>query len=54
MKSILITFFILLTFQLTSAQNALGGGGRYDSLINQFGGPELPAVGFAAGINIAY
>ncbi|HEX2579856.1 MAG TPA: histidine--tRNA ligase [Rhabdochlamydiaceae bacterium] len=32
------------------AHNTLGGGGRYDGLIHSFGGPNLPSVGFAAGI----
>ena len=32
------------------SQDALGGGGRYDLLCRQLGGPEVPAVGFAAGI----
>ncbi len=32
------------------AQDALGAGGRYDSLIETFGGPRLGAVGFAVGI----
>lgn len=32
------------------AQSALGGGGRYDDLIEQLGGRPTPAVGFAAGI----
>ncbi len=32
------------------AQNALGGGGRYDGLIKTFGGPDLPGVGFATGM----
>ncbi|MDD2714625.1 MAG: histidine--tRNA ligase [Candidatus Wallbacteria bacterium] len=32
------------------AQNAVGGGGRYDNLIKELGGPDIPAVGFAAGI----
>lgn len=31
------------------AQNALGGGGRYDELVRQMGGPSIPAVGFAVG-----
>ena len=35
---------------LESAQNALGGGGRYDGLVAAMGGPETPAVGFALGI----
>ena len=32
------------------AQAALGGGGRYDRLIEQLGGPATPGVGWAAGI----
>jgi histidyl-tRNA synthetase len=32
------------------AQSEIGGGGRYDGLIEQLGGPATPAVGFAAGI----
>jgi histidyl-tRNA synthetase len=32
------------------AQSEIGGGGRYDGLIEQLGGPPTPAVGFAAGI----
>jgi histidyl-tRNA synthetase len=33
-----------------SAQNSLGGGGRYDYLIEQLGGRETPAVGVALGL----
>jgi histidyl-tRNA synthetase len=32
------------------AQNAVGGGGRYDNLIKKLGGPETPALGYAGGI----
>lgn len=32
------------------AQAAVGGGGRYDLLFSLLGGPEMPAVGFAMGI----
>ena len=32
------------------AQSTLGGGGRYDDLIEQLGGKPAPAVGFATGI----
>jgi histidyl-tRNA synthetase len=32
------------------AQNALGGGGRYDRLVKRLGGPSTPGVGFAAGV----
>ena len=31
------------------AQNAIGGGGRYDKLVEVAGGRETPALGFAAG-----
>ncbi|OQB08028.1 histidine--tRNA ligase [Candidatus Syntrophosphaera thermopropionivorans] len=31
------------------AQNALAGGGRYNGLLNQIGGKNIPAVGFAGG-----
>jgi histidyl-tRNA synthetase len=32
------------------AQNALGGGGRYDRLVEELGGPPTPANGWAAGV----
>jgi histidyl-tRNA synthetase len=32
------------------AQNATGGGGRYDGLIEMFGGQPTPAIGYAAGM----
>lgn len=35
---------------LTSAQNALGGGGRYDRLVEMVGGPAMPGIGFGLGI----
>jgi histidyl-tRNA synthetase len=31
-------------------QSALGGGGRYDDLIEELGGKPTPAIGFATGI----
>jgi histidyl-tRNA synthetase len=33
----------------TTAQNAVGGGGRYDLLVEQLGGKPTPAIGFAIG-----
>ncbi len=33
------------------SQSALGGGGRYDGLIEQLGGPPTPGVGFAIGLD---
>jgi histidyl-tRNA synthetase len=32
------------------AQNAVCGGGRYDGLVEEFGGPPIPGFGFAMGI----
>ncbi len=32
------------------AQSAIGGGGRYDGLVEELGGKETPAVGFALGV----
>jgi histidyl-tRNA synthetase len=32
------------------AQNAVGGGGRYDTLVKDFGGPATPAIGFSIGM----
>lgn len=32
------------------AQNAVGGGGRYDGLVKDLGGPDVPGVGFALGV----
>jgi len=32
------------------AQNAIGGGGRYDGLVEEVGGKPLPAVGYAVGL----
>ncbi|TET26188.1 MAG: histidine--tRNA ligase [Dehalococcoidia bacterium] len=33
-----------------TAQSALGGGGRYDDLIEELGGKPTPAIGFGAGL----
>ena len=32
------------------AQNSIGGGGRYDDLLTNLGGPDLPSIGFGTGI----
>ncbi len=32
------------------AQSAIGGGGRYDGLVEELGGPSIPGIGFALGI----
>ncbi|OQY53098.1 MAG: histidine--tRNA ligase [Desulfobacteraceae bacterium 4572_89] len=33
------------------AQSAVAGGGRYDGLVKELGGPETPAIGFAIGFD---
>ena len=33
------------------AQNVIGGGGRYNNMIESLGGPSTPAIGFAAGFD---
>jgi histidyl-tRNA synthetase len=33
------------------SQNAIGGGGRYDAMIQDLGGPAVPAIGFAIGLD---
>lgn len=35
--------------EVTGAERAIAGGGRYDGLVELFGGPSTPAVGFAMG-----
>ncbi|MBU0680062.1 MAG: histidine--tRNA ligase [Proteobacteria bacterium] len=43
------TTFELLTNDL-GAQSAVGAGGRYDGLVEQLGGPAVPGIGFAVGM----
>lgn len=44
------TVFEIVPEGETGSQAAIGGGGRYDSLIEQLGGRPTPGIGFAAGI----
>jgi histidyl-tRNA synthetase len=44
------TTFEFAADALEGAQNAVGGGGRYDALAEQMGGPPTPGIGFGAGI----
>lgn len=39
-----------ITTEVLGAQNSIGGGGRYDGLTAELGGPDLPSVGFATGM----
>ncbi len=49
-----LDYYNLTTFEITAtnlgAQNAVGAGGRYDSLVETLSGPSTPAVGFAVGL----
>jgi len=50
-----LDYYLRTTFEfaggtLDGAQNALGGGGRYDGLVEALGGPPTPGVGFALGV----
>jgi histidyl-tRNA synthetase len=49
-----LDYYVRTVYEFTSsalgAQDALGGGGRYDGLVAQMGGPDVGAVGFAAGV----
>jgi len=49
-----IDYYTKTTFEVVSprlgAQDALLGGGRYDDMMKEFGGPDLCGIGFAMGI----
>lgn len=49
-----LDYYTKTVFEVVSsdlgAQDALGGGGRYDGLVEALGGPAMPGVGFAAGM----
>ncbi len=44
------TTFEFAADALDAAQNAIGGGGRYDGLVELLGGPPTPGIGFGIGI----
>ncbi len=44
------TVFEVISSELGS-QNAIGGGGRYDGLVEEVGGKPTPAVGYAVGVD---
>jgi histidyl-tRNA synthetase len=50
-----LDYYTRTTFEYVAAnlgsQNAVGGGGRYDGLAEALGGPPLPGIGFALGID---
>ena len=47
-------YYTRTTFEVTSgelgAQNSVLGGGRYDGLVKELGGPDLTGIGFALGM----
>jgi histidyl-tRNA synthetase len=49
-----LDYYTKTAFELVSpklgAQNAIIGGGRYDYMVEEFGGPELCGIGFAVGM----
>ena len=49
-----LDYYTRTTFEIQTdrlgAQNAVLGGGRYDGLCRQLGGPDHPAIGFALGM----
>ena len=49
-----LDYYTKTAFEVTTdalgAQNAIAGGGRYDRLVQDLGGPESPGIGFAVGL----
>jgi len=50
-----LDYYARTTFEIQTesfgAQNAIAGGGRYDGLVQELGGPDIPATGFAIGFD---
>jgi len=44
------TLFEFQSLALASAESTVIGGGRYDGLVEQLGGPPTPGIGFGSGI----
>ncbi|MGO9138011.1 MAG: histidine--tRNA ligase [Syntrophales bacterium] len=49
-----LDYYAKTTFEVVTehlgAQNAVAGGGRYDGLVKDLGGPDIPGIGFAVGM----
>ena len=49
-----LDYYMRTTFEVVSssigAQGSIAGGGRYDALVEQLGGPPTPGIGFACGM----
>ena len=52
-----LDYYCRTTFEVSAShlgsQDAVAGGGRYDGLIRQLGGPDMPSIGFAIGLDRA-
>lgn len=50
-----LDYYTRTTFEIQTtslgAQSAVAGGGRYDGLIKMLGGPDIPGIGFAIGLD---
>ncbi len=50
-----LDYYTRTTFEMQTgslgAQSAVAGGGRYDGLVKELGGPQMPATGFAIGFD---
>ncbi|OPY11351.1 MAG: Histidine--tRNA ligase [Syntrophus sp. PtaB.Bin001] len=48
-----LDYYTKTAFEVTTehlgSQNAVAGGGRYDRLVRELGGPDIPGIGFAVG-----
>lgn len=49
-----LDYYVRTTFEVTSgdigSQSSVAGGGRYDGLIKQLGGPDISGIGFGCGM----
>jgi histidyl-tRNA synthetase len=49
-----LDYYTRTTFEMVTgllgSQSAVAAGGRYDGLISQLGGPDIPGIGFAVGV----
>jgi histidyl-tRNA synthetase len=45
-----LDYYTQTAFEILESGSTIGGGGRYNGLVEQVGGPETPGIGFAFGI----
>lgn len=45
-----LDYYTQTAFEIIESGSTIGGGGRYNGLVEQVGGPESPGIGFAFGI----